>query len=124
MCYSGAMLSDSIYRLFVPSDWAILTQSGVFYGHAEDLRDGFIHFSTAHTLIGTALHHYAGHPYLILAQIPCTDVQAELKWELARDGDLFPHLYAPLYYSAVSHFWLLSARADGEYNFPSWLVSS
>ena len=41
-----------------------------------------------------------------------------LKWEPARDGDLFPHLYGPLPVTAVTRADDLPLGPDGRHVFP------
>ncbi|MGB1008023.1 MAG: DUF952 domain-containing protein [Thalassobaculaceae bacterium] len=44
---------------------------------------------------------------------------AALKWEPARGGDLFPHLYGPLAVGAVSAATPLPLGPDGLHRFPA-----
>ncbi|MEC9167560.1 MAG: DUF952 domain-containing protein, partial [Pseudomonadota bacterium] len=46
------------------------------------------------------------------------DLGAALKWEPARGGDLFPHLYGPLVVSAVRTATALPVGPDGLHRFP------
>jgi uncharacterized protein (DUF952 family) len=131
------MPAGTIYKLLTRAEWEAALAEGVYRGSAHDLRDGFIHFSTAAQLGGTARKYFAGVPDLILLAV---DVEAlteptpphpvplpvregaasrqllrdslshgervgvrgdSLRWEPARDGSLFPHLYADLLISAV-----------------------
>ncbi len=61
-----------------------------------DLRDGFIHFSTAEQAVETAAKHFAGQRDLVLLAVEADALGDALKWEPSRGGALFPHLYAPL----------------------------
>jgi uncharacterized protein (DUF952 family) len=66
-----------------------------------DVADGYIHFSTAAQIGATLAKHYAGRTGLILLAVGTEGFGAALKWEPARGGDLFPHLYGELPLSAV-----------------------
>ena len=86
-----------LYKILTRQDWEAFRQARVFHGSAHDIRDGFIHFSAAHQLAGTAEKHYAGQTDLVLLQVDSDRLAPEqLRWEPSRGGDLFPHLYGPL----------------------------
>jgi len=108
-----------VYRLAVPSRWAEAMQAGKFTGEADDVRDGFIHFSTADQLPGTLEKHYSGHDRLALVEVPVSELGDALKWETSRGGDLFPHLYGDLPMLAVATVRLIRRGEDGEWTLPS-----
>ena len=60
------------------------------------MRDGFIHLSTREQLAGTLAKHFRGKHDLVLIQIETRLLGEELRWEVSRGGDAFPHLYAAL----------------------------
>lgn len=91
-----------IYRIISESDWQAAQTAGAFTGTAHDIRDGFIHFSTASQAAETAAKHYAGKADLLLLYVRTGDLVSPLKWEPSRNDELFPHLYGPLPVSAVS----------------------
>jgi uncharacterized protein (DUF952 family) len=90
-----------IYKICTADDWRAAIASGVYGGSAHDQRDGFIHFSTYAQLAGTLAKHYAGQDDLLLAGVDAEKLGTALKWEPARNAELFPHLYTPLALSAV-----------------------
>ncbi len=75
--------------------------TGFFAGSAADARDGFIHFSTVAQLSDTAEKHFAGIDDLVLIAVNACALGGNLKWEVSRGGDLFPHLYGALPRTAV-----------------------
>jgi uncharacterized protein (DUF952 family) len=77
-------------------EWAEALRRGVFQGSAVDLKDGYIHLSTAGQLRDTINKHFAGQDDLVLVAIPEGSITPDLKWEASRGGALFPHLYASL----------------------------
>jgi uncharacterized protein (DUF952 family) len=83
-----------------------------------DVRDGFIHFSTAAQLAETAAKHFAGLTDLVLVAVDADALGAALKWEVSRGGALFPHLYGDLPLSAVRWSRSLMQGADGAHVFP------
>ena len=82
-------------------------------GSPADLADGFIHLSTEAQLPGTLDKHYAGQSDLAIAAVDLAAYGDALKWEAARGGDLFPHLYAPLLLETVVAYSPLERGTDG-----------
>ena len=86
-----------LYKILTRQDWEAFRTARSFHGSAHDIRDGFIHFSAAHQLAGTAEKHFVGQTDLVLLQVDSDRLAPEqLRWEPSRGGDLFPHLYGPL----------------------------
>jgi uncharacterized protein (DUF952 family) len=85
-----------VYKIAARSDWDAALRTGAFEGAAIDLRDGYIHLSTAAQAQETARLHFAGQAGLVLLRIDAAALGAALKWEASRGGDLFPHLYGAL----------------------------
>jgi uncharacterized protein (DUF952 family) len=84
------------YKIEKASAWQKAVAAGVYVGSALDLKDGFIHLSTAAQACETARLHFAAQTDLILVAIPETAVVANLKWEASRGGQLFPHVFGTL----------------------------
>jgi uncharacterized protein (DUF952 family) len=109
----------TIYRIVSRADWAAAQSAGTFTGAAHDIRDGFIHFSTARQVAETAAKHYAGQRDLLLLYVDTGALAAPVKWEVSRGGDLFPHLYGALPVNAVRRVADLPLGADGRHVFPA-----
>jgi uncharacterized protein (DUF952 family) len=73
-----------------------LAAGETYEGSPDDLRDGFIHFSTAKQLPETLKKYFADKRDLMIIAVPVSALGATLKWEPARGGDSFAHLYGPL----------------------------
>ena len=89
----GAML---IYKLFRSDEWAALQATGETRGAPIDLTDGYVHFSTAAQAAETAAKYFAGVEGLVLLALQSDNLGDDLRWEPARGGALFPHLYRAL----------------------------
>ena len=89
------------YKILTADQWIQFQTDGQFHGAPIDIADGYIHMSTADQLSETLAKHFAGQDNLTIAEIDLTHFDANLKWEVARNGTLFPHLYGPLPMSAV-----------------------
>jgi uncharacterized protein (DUF952 family) len=85
-----------IFKIVEREAWRAACLDGFFRGSAHDLRDGFIHFSAAHQVLGTAVKHFKGIADLLLVAIDDAALGNALVWEPSRGGELFPHLYEPL----------------------------
>ena len=108
----------TIYKICPQALWRQAQAGKEFRGAPVDVRDGFIHFSTAAQLAETAAKHFAGVSDLTLIAVDAAALDDRLKWEPSRGGDLFPHLYAPLPLSAVRWAVLLPDEIDGRRAFP------
>lgn len=106
-----------IYKLVDAADWQGATAEGAYPGSAVDLRDGYIHMSTADQLHETARRHFAGLSGLLKVTIDTAVLAGlpdqALRWEPSRGGALFPHLYAPLPLSAVRSIEACHVDAEG-----------
>jgi uncharacterized protein (DUF952 family) len=107
-----------IFRLLDAAVWAAAQRAGQFAGTEHDVRDGFIHFSTAAQVAETAARHYAGRADLVLLWVRTDALGEALRWEPSRGGALFPHLYAALPASAVERVEPLPLGTDGRHVFP------
>jgi len=85
-----------IFKIFRRPEWDALCAAGETSGAPVDLADGYIHFSTAAQVAGTAARHFSDESDLVLVAASVEALGPTLKWEPSRGGDLFPHLYRPL----------------------------
>ena len=90
-----------IYKIEDKNIWRAAMATGQYKGAPIDLADGFIHFSTAGQTRETAAKHFTRREGLILAVIDQAQLGTDLKWEVSRGEQLFPHLYATLDMSSV-----------------------
>lgn len=111
-----------IYKICRSSEWAAAEAMGVYAGSAIDLKDGFIHFSTAAQAAETAAKHFAGQADLVIVRIEAEALGEGLKWEPSRGGALFPHLYGALPTHLTTWVKPLPLGADGRHLFPSHAV--
>jgi uncharacterized protein (DUF952 family) len=107
-----------IYKICPASAWREAERQGVYRGSADDARDGYIHFSTAAQVAGTARKHFHGQTGLFLVAVDADVLGEALRWEPSRNDELFPHLYGELDLGAVTAIMDLRARADGSHEVP------
>jgi uncharacterized protein (DUF952 family) len=115
-------VASTIYKICEIALWREAERKGVFGGAPVDVRDGYIHFSTAEQAVETAAKHFAGADGLLLVAVDADTLGTALKWEPSRGGALFPHLYGALPLEAVLWTKPLSLGPDGRHLFPE-LVS-
>ena len=108
-----------IFKICRAAEWAEAVREGVFRGSAVDLRDGYIHFSTAAQVAETAARHFTGQPDLVLVAVDAAALSDSLKWEPSRGGALFPHLYGELPASAALWAKPLPLENAGLHAFPA-----
>jgi len=89
-------VSEVIYKICPRAEWEAASAAGVYRGSADDLRDGFIHFSRKDQVDGTLRKHFAGQHDLVLVSVEADALGEALKFEPSRGGELFPHLYGEL----------------------------
>ncbi len=85
-----------IIKLLRAAEWADFQASGVFAGSTDDRRDGYIHISPPAEVATTAAKWFADEAGLMALTLDAETLGADLRWEPARGGVLFPHLYRAL----------------------------
>ena len=108
----------TLYKIIAAAHWRAAEHDGIFRGAADDLRDGFIHFSTAAQVEETVAKYFSGQDDLLLISVDGARLGGALKWEPSRGGALFPHLYGELALSAVTKVERLPLLPKGRHNFP------
>lgn len=106
-----------IYKLLRADEWIALQSRGETDGAPIDVSDGYVHFSTAAQAAATAAKYFAGCEGLMLLALDPAVLGPGLRWEPARGGDLFPHLYGPLRMADL--LWAAPLPLiDGQHRFP------
>jgi uncharacterized protein (DUF952 family) len=85
-----------IFKIMDGAAYAQAVTARRFLGADIDVKDGYIHFSSAAQVAETAAKHFAARQGLMLLALEADDLGAALKWEPSRGGQLFPHLYSSL----------------------------
>ena len=112
------MTQPLIYHMCRETEWRAAEKTGSYPGSSQDVADGFIHFSTASQIVASASRHRAGQSDLVLLAVDPAALGAALRWEKARGGEFFPHLYGALPCAAVRRVAPLPLGADGLHVFP------
>jgi len=77
-----------VYKVCAAHEWGDAVAASTYRGSNVDLRDGFIHLSTATQLEETLRRHFAGQVGLVLVAVDPDALGAALRWEPSRGGDL------------------------------------
>ena len=113
---------DFIYKIASRDLFEGSRAAGRFLGAPIDLKDGYIHFSTATQLAETLRLHFAGQADLVVFSVDAPALGPALRWEPSRGGQLFPHLYGELPMSAAVQTASVSVGADGSVTLPAWVT--
>ena len=107
---------QAVYRVISGEDWEIAQRTGVVPRCGADERDGFVHLSTADTMLETANLYFEPAEAPLIVEVLTRQLGAALRWEevASRGGERFPHLYAPgIPYHAITAYIALEVHADG-----------
>ena len=109
-----------IFHITTSSEWESAQAVGA-YEASSLVSEGFIHLSELSQVVATANLRFAGVPGLVLLCVDEERIEAELKREPSRGGELFPHVYGPLNLDAVVDVLPLAER-DGSFVLPQQLA--
>ena len=110
-----------IYKICPASAWREAERQGMYRGSADDVRDGFIHFSTASQVAETARKHFFGQTGLFLIEVDADALGDALRWEPSPTAELFSYIYGELDLGAVTGVLDMRARSDGTHDLPELL---
>tara|TARA_B100000768_G_scaffold78679_1_gene74787 strand:- start:1891 stop:2265 length:375 start_codon:yes stop_codon:yes gene_type:complete len=107
-------MNKIFYKILTPEEWEKASLSGIIETDL-DIKDGFIHLSTAQQLAATLAFYFANQDKAILLQPDYEAVKDKLKYETTKLGDrrqsAFPHLYDKLEVSQITQIWHLERGA-------------
>ena len=106
---------QKVYRVVSYTDWLETQQTQRVPRCGADDRDGFVHLSTAETMLETANLYFTPEEQPLILEIATERLGEALRWEEVahRDGQRFPHYYAPhIPAKAITHIQQLTINAD------------
>ena len=89
------MIPKLIYKIFTHDEWKNFKKKKKSF-NILDIKSGFVHLSTKKQVNGTIKKYFFDHSILVLVGFKFADLKKNLKWEISRDGNLFPHFYGKL----------------------------
>ena len=105
-----------IYHLTSEVEWEAARGKQEY--RAESLAlEGFIHCSSDHAqVLAVANRLFSGQKDLLVLELDAGRLNATLKHEPSRSGEVYPHIYGPLNTDAVMGVFTLSIGADGRFD--------
>ncbi|MBD2164721.1 DUF952 domain-containing protein [Calothrix membranacea FACHB-236] len=85
--------------------------------------EGFIHCSEASQIVKVANRFFKHQKGLLILFIDADKVKAEVRYEEAEIGELFPHIYGELNIDAVFQVIDFECGEDGLFNLPPEVVN-
>jgi len=107
-----------VYKVMSEAELRQMQRDGVFHGSAADIVDGYIHLSCRSQLAATLDRHFSGVEGLMLVAVDLARLGDNVRWEPARGGELFPHIYGRLPAEAAVSVTALERTADGAVRLP------
>lgn len=89
-----------ITKVMKKSEWEVGKAKGEIT-EASLKQEGFIHCSFLEQSLKVAETHFSNESELVLLIIDPALVEAEIKYELASNGQKYPHIYGALHTAAV-----------------------
>ena len=108
-----------VYKILSAAELNQLQRDGAFTGSPVDIADGYIHLSYRSQLAATLDKHFRNLDGLQLAAVDLSQLADTVRWEPARGGQLFPHIYGPLPIRAVVSVAPLERTPDGAFKLPT-----
>ena len=108
------MKYQNVYKILSIEEWDKAQKSG-FINTNLDIKDGFIHFSTASQLATSLELYFSNHQEVILLLPNMKKIKANLKYESTKPDSkrngFFAHLYGDLSTEDISKSWLIKREA-------------
>ena len=111
---------EFIFKIIEKEEWQKAKQSRNYRGSANDIKDGYIHFSEEDQVPQTLKKHYQNQENLVLLKVNAFKLE-HLLWEQTSNGDMYPHLYSPLDINTVVDEFELPLNEDGTHELPEIL---
>jgi uncharacterized protein (DUF952 family) len=107
------MVDRIVYKIMSAAELKQMQRDGEFAGSPADTADGYIHLSCGSQLAATLDRHYSGVDGLMLVAVDLSRLGDTVRWEPARGGQMFPHIYGRLPIAAVVSVAPVERSADG-----------
>ena len=95
-----------IYKVLTAEQLAVVESGGPMQAPV-DIADGYVHFSTSKQVQETLSKWFRGQKGCVLVSVNADNFGMDLKWEVSRGGDHFPHVYTDVREYHISSIWPL-----------------
>ncbi|MXY76682.1 MAG: DUF952 domain-containing protein [Acidimicrobiia bacterium] len=105
-----------VCKIMTPEEWEESIAAGKAYVAVSeaDLRDGYLHCSSADQVPGTLAKWYGAMDSVVVVTVDTAKLDSEVKWEPNAVGELFPHIYGAIGPEAVAGVEKLRRDSTGE----------
>jgi uncharacterized protein (DUF952 family) len=115
------MTMNTIFHITQREQWEQAKLTGIYRGDTLD-SEGFIHCSTLKQIVQTANRFFANQKELLILCIDSDKIQSEIRYEPAKNQELFPHIYGALNVNAVFQVIDFEAGEDGLFELPREVI--
>ncbi|MEH2080165.1 MAG: DUF952 domain-containing protein [Nostoc sp.] len=113
---------NTILHITKHQQWEQAKNLGIYRADSLD-GEGFIHCSKSTQILKVAKRFFDNQKELVLLFIDSEKVQAEIRYEPAEIGELFPHVYGELNIDAVYQVIDFEAGEDGLFELPQEVIN-
>ncbi|MCC5620438.1 DUF952 domain-containing protein [Nostoc sp. CHAB 5715] len=113
---------NTILHITKRQQWEPAKNLGTYRADSLD-SEGFIHCSKSTQILKVAKRFFDNQKELVLLFIDSEKVQAEIRYEPAEIGELFPHIYGELNIDAVYQVIDFEAGEDGLFELPQEVIN-
>jgi len=113
---------NTIFHITQRQQWEQAKDLDSYRGDTLDT-EGFIHCSKATQIVKVANRFFSNQKELVLIFIDSDKVQAEIRYEEAEVGELFPHIYGELNVDAVYQVIDFEAGENGFFKLPQEVIN-
>lgn len=107
-------MSWRLFHVMPTRAWdALRTSDAPLFAPPSLEREGFCHLSFPHQLEETLRLHFAGEESVVLLEVDRGALGRDLRLEVSRGGERFPHVHAPLPVEGFLRLWSLPRTSDG-----------
>ena len=91
-----------LYKILKISEWLCFKKKNYFAGSKLDKSSGFIHMCKKEHLLSTVRLYYPKLRKLTILEFRYYNIKDKIKWEISRNGLLFPHFYGIFTYKIIN----------------------
>lgn len=91
-----------LYKILEISEWLCFKKKNYFAGSKLDKSSGFIHMCKKEHLLSTVKLYYPKLRKLTILEFRYYNIKDKIKWEISRNGLLFPHFYGIFAYKIIN----------------------
>ena len=99
-----------IYKILTKDEWSNMQNKSVLLGSEMDIKDGFIHLSTAKQTQRIANKYFPNMSDGYILKILYKDIKSKTKWEANSKGELFAHCYDGIPIELIVDIYPLSVK--------------